>query len=457
MPVSKKGHTSHSSASTDYTTNTLDYNLDNQEIMQVRDDVQALINEAQKAKLLVEEAAASASATAAFPTTPITTVDDSNLKPPCSPTKKEATPASTMQMTEIDGEDEVYLPCTDICKTVVLDKRKGRGVVACVALKPGTVILNVKPSIAVLYNEYADTVCSQCSAAPSLTGRVHHTDKPNSIVSFCRACKCEALCANCADKKNKAGSGSSSSSSETSSVSSVHNHVCTWIRAAGINPHKDTDYIRFFLELAARVQEGEMSLLHDINALCTCEEQQSKEFLSFAETFSEKIYNQFRPMGMLLGQQTLYEAILRVKVNAVGFPIIQKHVTESDKKTTKKGHHQKSPAEEIIAGWAVHPFVAMFNHHCNPNCEVQCDEEGDIVIKTTRHVPAGEELCIHYVNLELDVETRSRELLEKYRFLCSCEKCKSDRDHLKRQREVNAAAEAAKARMLKTGILPKRR
>eukprot|EP00743_Colponemidia_sp_Colp-15_P015519 GILK01018685.1.p1 GENE.GILK01018685.1~~GILK01018685.1.p1 ORF type:complete len:411 (+),score=47.99 GILK01018685.1:158-1234(+) len=358
-------------------------------------------------------------------------------------------------MTEIDGDDDLYLPCTDICKTVVLDKRKGRGVVASTSLKPGTVILNVKPSIAVLYNEYAEAVCSQCSSAPTLTGRTHHNDKPNSIVSSCRTCKCDALCANCTAK-----SVSSESDTETSAAkpsSSVHAHVCSWIRAAGINPHMDTDYIRFFLELAVRVQDGEMNLLHDINALCTCEEQQSKEFLEFAKSFSTKIYDQFRPMGMLLGQQTLYEAILRVKVNAIGFPIIKKHVEEAENDKKKRGHHKKAPVEEIIAGWAVHPFVAMFNHNCDPNCEVLCDEEGDIIVKTTRNVPAGEELCIHYVNLEMDVDSRSRELLEKYRFLCSCNKCKSDREQLKRQREVVAAAEAAKVRMLKSGALPKRR
>jgi hypothetical protein len=56
--------------------------------------------------------------------------------------------------------------------------------------------------------------------------------------------------------------------------------------------------------------------------------------------------------------------------------------------------------------------------------------EGWIGIQAIRPIAAGEEITVSYIDLEVygdDVQTRSRHLLEQYRFLCTCELCTRQR------------------------------
>ena len=45
---------------------------------------------------------------------------------------------------------------------------------------------------------------------------------------------------------------------------------------------------------------------------------------------------------------------------------------------------------------------------------------------TTRDVPADEELCINYIDLEVDVRQRREELLKNWHFECSCKRCERE-------------------------------
>ncbi|GET86200.1 hypothetical protein, conserved [Leishmania tarentolae] len=167
---------------------------------------------------------------------------------------------------------------------------------------------------------------------------------------------------------------------------------------------------------------------------------------------------------------SLRDTLLRTRCNSIGFPYNTEETT----------------------GWSLHETVCMLNHSCVPNAAVIMlydsadamaaaaelagrtgashtappDERtreaarrkaseriaafravatssespystsyspslaGWIGIEATRHIAAGEEITISYVDLGSfgdDLQTRSRHLLEQYRFLCTCELCMRQR------------------------------
>ena len=69
----------------------------------------------------------------------------------------------------------------------------------------------------------------------------------------------------------------------------------------------------------------------------------------------------------------------------------------------------------------------MFNHNCNPNADWQL-KNGRIVVRATRDVAAGEELCITYVNPKHPTLKRQAELRRRFYFECACSTCEAADD-----------------------------
>ena len=48
------------------------------------------------------------------------------------------------------------------------------------------------------------------------------------------------------------------------------------------------------------------------------------------------------------------------------------------------------------------PILDMCQHSNNPNIEYQLDSQGNVVVKTTRHINPGEELTASYYSTEFE-------------------------------------------------------
>ena len=77
-------------------------------------------------------------------------------------------------------------------------------------------------------------------------------------------------------------------------------------------------------------------------------------------------------------------------------------------------------------GQAIYPIGCLFNHSCRPNLEVQYDEEINnetLVAYCKAPIAVGDELCISYIDEEMDFRGRQQQLEEHYLFRCGCPAC----------------------------------
>eukprot|EP00668_Euglena_longa_P014544 GGOE01018534.1.p1 GENE.GGOE01018534.1~~GGOE01018534.1.p1 ORF type:complete len:437 (+),score=115.10 GGOE01018534.1:66-1376(+) len=76
-------------------------------------------------------------------------------------------------------------------------------------------------------------------------------------------------------------------------------------------------------------------------------------------------------------------------------------------------------------GQGIYIVGACMNHSCTPNVYVSYTKNNDeeLVVMASRDIRAGEELCISYIDEDMDVATRQTHLWHHYRFHCRCPKC----------------------------------
>eukprot|EP00929_Paragymnodinium_shiwhaense_P034426 TRINITY_DN18734_c0_g1_i1.p1 TRINITY_DN18734_c0_g1~~TRINITY_DN18734_c0_g1_i1.p1 ORF type:complete len:376 (+),score=70.86 TRINITY_DN18734_c0_g1_i1:60-1130(+) len=71
--------------------------------------------------------------------------------------------------------------------------------------------------------------------------------------------------------------------------------------------------------------------------------------------------------------------------------------------------------------------ISRMNHSCSPNCDWSWDEDAhEASVFASHDIAAGEELCIHYVELRATRSERQKMLRELYRFDCCCRACGAD-------------------------------
>lgn len=75
-------------------------------------------------------------------------------------------------------------------------------------------------------------------------------------------------------------------------------------------------------------------------------------------------------------------------------------------------------------GSALYVFVARINHSCVPNLKVVYPlNSARISIQALSPLNVGDELCMSYIRQEANVQTRRKQLLEWYGFVCICPRC----------------------------------
>lgn len=78
-------------------------------------------------------------------------------------------------------------------------------------------------------------------------------------------------------------------------------------------------------------------------------------------------------------------------------------------------------------GYGVYPRASYFNHSCWPNTTFFKNTTHKIPHMDFQTVFAidtpGSEVCISYIDISGDLNTRRNTLLDKYFFHCTCERC----------------------------------
>ncbi|KAL2798262.1 S-adenosyl-L-methionine-dependent methyltransferase [Aspergillus keveii] len=76
-------------------------------------------------------------------------------------------------------------------------------------------------------------------------------------------------------------------------------------------------------------------------------------------------------------------------------------------------------------GLGCYPHATICNHSCSPNLKHGPDEQGRMVLTSTRDIAAGEECCIAYFDLTVHVnlQARRKRTRELFTFSCTCERC----------------------------------
>jgi hypothetical protein len=271
---------------------------------------------------------------------------------------------------------------------VEIDKRRGRGVLATRFFEADDEIYRAQPDLAVLYSDHASTHCVRCFRG------LTELSKRKVQLHRCSLCDAFAVCHECSAETDR----------DSAPLWKDHKQVCAWYVTLPAAVRKgDTDYVRFLLEYSARVQQGDVALIHSINACCSLEDEHSTETKRFATQYATITVNQFGPHGLRTPFEVLREVLLKVKANALGFPF---------------------SARETL-GWAMEGTVCAVNHSCVPNAALQQSPSGEMVLRALAPITAGEEITISYVHVpdHPDVKERRRLLLDKYRFLCMCPAC----------------------------------
>lgn len=83
-------------------------------------------------------------------------------------------------------------------------------------------------------------------------------------------------------------------------------------------------------------------------------------------------------------------------------------------------------------GSGLYVLQSTINHSCNPNAIVEFPySNSTLVIKATRDIQAGDEICIGYLDeceLERSRYSRQKALKCLYLFVCRCDRCLNQAD-----------------------------
>eukprot|EP00434_Breviolum_minutum_P029170 symbB.v1.2.025803.t2/scaffold2528.1/size92917/4 len=74
----------------------------------------------------------------------------------------------------------------------------------------------------------------------------------------------------------------------------------------------------------------------------------------------------------------------------------------------------------MIFGIGLARRIALMNHSCRPNCEIDYDGNGTAIVTALRQIRPKEELTISYIDETKPLGVRRRVLARRYGFKCFC-------------------------------------
>ena len=279
--------------------------------------------------------------------------------------------------------------------------------------KGGVIWTTNKYLLPVLYSQFTQTHCGSCfQELAAVTGLDKH-------VWRCNICRALSLCSRCATKEAK----------------EWHERECDLYCEVPLGMRKgDTDYLRFVCRFFALCTHGKppaffpgsglqtptkeldqvfqlrckkVSKCSFLDCLSTNEKLHDQEFKSWSRGFAELFKKYVAFPTLEYSVQELQELLMRIKTNALGFPCSDKYGT---------------------LGWSLDLYASFLDHSCSPNCKVDMDGCGKLVVEAVREIRKGEALLISYVAEPETVsyDERKKRLWETYKFACRCERCVRD-------------------------------
>jgi hypothetical protein len=85
---------------------------------------------------------------------------------------------------------------------------------------------------------------------------------------------------------------------------------------------------------------------------------------------------------------------------------------------------QEEEEEHDTTGTGLFSLLCQANHSCDPNAEIvftQGTNRGSLL--ALREIKAGEEICVSYIDEDVDDQWQRRDMLREYGFICTCERC----------------------------------
>lgn len=88
--------------------------------------------------------------------------------------------------------------------------------------------------------------------------------------------------------------------------------------------------------------------------------------------------------------------------------------------------------QRVVQGYGMFPILSRSNHSCDPTSKLQPHDPSRcaIALVATRPLAQGEQITWPYLEgkefLELDAYERSYHLVDHYRFVCACTRCKPE-------------------------------
>uniref|UniRef100_A0A336KY89 Protein-lysine N-methyltransferase SMYD4 n=1 Tax=Culicoides sonorensis TaxID=179676 RepID=A0A336KY89_CULSO len=98
--------------------------------------------------------------------------------------------------------------------------------------------------------------------------------------------------------------------------------------------------------------------------------------------------------------------------------------------------NQQDPGKTVCIGAAIYPFLAQFNHSCDPTT-VRYFDGNRVIIRATRNIYPNEQISENYgpIFTQEPQQERKLQLKEKYKFECQCDACSNNWPLLKEMQD----------------------
>lgn len=305
---------------------------------------------------------------------------------------------------------------------IAYNKLEGRHAVCSTQIEAGEIILEQRPYASVLSKAHAITHCHNC---------LKRTNVPIAC-DFCRDIVfCSQICKDLAVfHKYECGLLESIWKSKTD--------LATHLSIRMITSKDPLELIRKRKICNGNGHSNGHDVSHEIDvySLLTHESEFSKEKL-FEFMLMAKFQLECLKIGGYLKSisdcdnffaSLLYQNILILHFNAHEIFELQKD-NDSD------------PGKTVCIGAAIYPFLAQFNHSCDPTT-VRYFDGTRVIIRATRNIHAKEQISENYgpIFTQDPKHERQLQLREKYKFECGCDACTNDWPLLKQMHDSKLPA-----------------
>ncbi|XP_046823787.1 histone-lysine N-trimethyltransferase SMYD5 isoform X1 [Vespa velutina] len=364
---------------------------------------------------------------------------------------------------------------TDGFQVRIIDNEKGKGLFATRAYKKGSIIFEEKPIVCCQFPwnaEYGYLACDNClkplENAEETARRL--TAKPDIILPYMECCKTEK---NLITECSACGTKYCSNECQNEALERYHKILCLQTRDKN-EDHPLVQLNEIWKQMHYPPETATIMLLARMIAIVIQTSNQEDILQTFSQ-FCHRTVNDTDEIAhnllgeKFIGQIDLLRQMLQKALNndytsnwftPEGFRSLLALVGTNGQGIGTNAFAQwvgnvnvlKLPKDEKIhinkfinrlyddmkevvgsflnnEGSGLYVLQSKINHSCLSNADVEFPYSNNVlVLKATRDIQPGEEICISYLE---DCELRSRHSRQKalksyYLFICSCEKCQSE-------------------------------